>query len=165
MEPKTILGLSVNTRTIGLALLSQGQLKDLAIQLRKEPWTPQKKERILASLRPWCSYSIHSIALSMPRESHLTREIKELLDVIRLFFTKEKITLKAYPVKAVYQFCGNARKRTELMAKLVLLHPELIGYYQKETANKNKYYIKLFEAVGVASLHYQQIRTRERKGP
>ena len=42
------------------------------------------------------------------------------------------------------------------MKTLVQQFPELYYCYQKELRNKNKYYIKLFEAVAVAALHSQE---------
>ncbi|HEY5368282.1 MAG TPA: hypothetical protein VIJ75_04755 [Hanamia sp.] len=43
------------------------------------------------------------------------------------------------------------------MKQLVLLFPELEPYYEKELRNKNKYYFKMFEAVGVATLYLRKI--------
>jgi hypothetical protein len=165
MEPTTTLGLSSNTRTVGLAIIKGNLLVDYHIRLRKEPWTPHKRERILASLSPWCtSYNIHCVALSIPAEKQLSRQTQELLEAVKDFFTEKKIRVYSYSSKTVYDYFGGAKRRKEMMGKLVLLYPELIYDYQKEMRNKNKYYVKLFEAVGVATLHHQRLKGKQSLG-
>ncbi len=44
------------------------------------------------------------------------------------------------------------------MRVLAGLYPELSFQYRKEMGNKNKYYVKLFEAVGVATIHSQRLK-------
>ena len=63
----------------------------------------------------------------------------------------------SYPVAVVGQHDLVAqRTRNALMKRLVLLFPELSLYYEREQANRNKYYVKLFEAIGVAAIHSQR---------
>ena len=155
MGQMVILGLSVNARMLGLAVISGNVLVDYHIQLRKDAWTPYKKDLILASLQPWCSsYSIKSIALSITYENQTSSQTKELLESLTHHFSKKSIT--------IYAFCTETETKTkkELMRSLALRYPELERYYKKEVKNKNKYYIKLFEAVGVATLHSQMVQKK-----
>ena len=163
MEPTAVLGLSVNTRMLGLAVISGNLLVDYQIKLRKEPWTPRKRELILTSLQPWCtSYSINSVALSIPYEKQTSTNHKELLESIKKHFCKRKITLCAYPPKTLHSFCdeGGTKTKKEMMRKVVEKYPELIHCFRKEMGNKNKYYVKLFEAVGVATIHSQRMKEK-----
>ncbi len=43
------------------------------------------------------------------------------------------------------------------MKQMVFFYPELVPYYEKEARNKNKYYYKMFEAIGVATLYSRKI--------
>jgi hypothetical protein len=157
MEHTVILGLSINTRMRGLAVVSGTRLVECHIQLRKEPWTPAKRELILASLQPWCErYNIKNIALSIPYEKQTSSETKELLESLKRHFSEKKIRLSTYPPKALYTLCKEATTKKEVMKTLALRYPELSFYYRKEMGNKNKYYVKLFEAVAVATLHQQK---------
>ena len=161
MEPKVILGLSMNTRMLGLAIISGNHLMDYHIQLRKETWTLRKKELIVASLVPWCeSYSIKNIALSTSYEKQTSTQTKELFESLKSHCSKKKINIFSYHAKTLHQFCEEAKTKAkkEIMKMLALKYPELSYYYQKEMRNKNKYYIKLFEAVGVATIHSQRIQ-------
>jgi hypothetical protein len=159
MEHTAILGLSVNTRMLGLAVISGNRLVDYHIQLRKEAWTPRKRELILTSLQPWCeSYSITNVALSIPYEKQISSQTKELLESLKSHFSEKKILLSSYPPKALYAFCKEAKAKKEVMRILAGLYPELLFHYRKEVSNKNKYYVKLFEAVGVATIHSQRMK-------
>lgn len=159
MEDTAILGLSVNTRMLGLAVISGNRLIDYHIQLRKDSWTPRKRELIRTSLQPWCeSYSITNVVLSIPYEKQTSSQTKELLESLKSHFKEKKIRLFAYPTKTLYAFCKEAKAKKEVMRTLALQYPELSFYYQKEMRNKNKYYVKLFEAVGMATIHYQRLK-------
>ena len=156
-----VLGLSVNTRMLGLAIIAGNLLIDYHIQLRKEPWTLQKRELILTSLQPWCaSYNINSIALSIAHEKQTSTQTKELLESIKSFFRERKINLCTYPPKALHSFYPEVKTKTkkEMMREVALKYPELSHLYRKEMSNENKYYIKLFEAVAVATIHERNMK-------
>lgn len=157
-----ILGLSLNTRMLGLAVISGNHLVDYHIQLRKEAWTPHKRELILASLQPWCErYSINNVALSIPYEKQTSSQTKELLESLKRHFSEKKIHLSSYPPKTLSTFCQEAKTKKEVMKTLAGLYPELSFQCRKEIENKNKYYVKLFEAVGVATIHSQRLERKE----
>lgn len=163
MESAAVLGLSFNTRMLGLAIISGNLLVDYHIQLRKEPWSLHKREQIFTSLHSWCkSYSIKNIALSIPYENQLSIQTKELLESLTNYLTERKINLFSYHTKTLYVFCeeNKAKTKKEVMRKLAGQYPELLSYYYKEKRNKNKYYVKLFEAVGVATIHLQKLNIR-----
>lgn len=165
MEQVTVLGLSINTRMLGLAIVCGNLLVDYHISLRKEPWTLIKRDLILTRLQPWCtSYSINSIALSIPYENQSSIPIKELLESIKVYFNNQKITLCSYPPQTLHVFCEETQTKTkkEAMRKLTELYPELTTYYNKEQRNKNKYYVKLFEAVAVATVHSRKLRKKRK---
>ncbi len=162
MEPTVILGLSLNTRLLGLAVISGNRLVDYHIQLRKESWTPRKRELILTSLQPWFQrYNINNVALSITYEKQTSSQTKELLDSLKSYFCEKKICLTSYPPKTFYTLCKEAKTKKEIMKTLAGLYPELSFHYRKEVGNKNKYYIKLFEAVGVAVIHSQRLKRKK----
>ena len=165
MEQTKILGLSVNTRMLGLAVISGHRLLDYEIKLRKDPWTLRKRETILTSLQPWCKhYNIKCVALSIPYEKQTSSQTKELMESIKSYFSKKKIGLCPYPAKTFQTFCQEAKVKTkkEMMRRLALQYPELSHCYRKEVSNKNKYYVKLFEAVAVATIHAQRLKGKRK---
>ena len=165
MDQAAILGLSINTRMLGLAVVMGSLLVDYHIQLRKDSWSPRKRELILTSLQPWCeSYNIKRIALSISYAKQTSRQTKELLEAIKGHFSKKEIGICTYPPQTIYSFCQEGQKKTKktAMRNIADLYPELSYQFQKEMTNKNKYYVKLFEAVGVATIHSRELKERRR---
>lgn len=154
----TILGLSFSTRMTGLAVFKSHSLIDYSLKLHKEKWSPQKREMIIASLGSCVdNFTITSIALSIPDEHQQTSAFKQLQEDIESFADSHRIPVTRYTAKEVYQrFSPVKRTRNALMKRLVILFPELSLYYEREQTNRNKYYVKLFEAIGVAAIHSQQ---------
>ena len=146
---------------LGLAVISGGIILEYQIKLRKEPWNTSKQDMIIASLAPWCtSFPITNVALSIPYAHKTSTQTKALLESIKTYFTERKITLCPYPAQALQGLCQEASGATkkEVMKALAEQYPELGQYYLKEVENKNKYYVKLFEAVGVATLHVRKMK-------
>jgi hypothetical protein len=91
----------------------------------------------------------------MPHAYHQTEAFLTLLDCITTFFAEKNIPVCSETLETILGICGPNQKKTKkvLMHTLVQSYPALTHCYQKELRNKNKYYIKVFEAVAAASLH------------
>lgn len=160
MEALPILGLSFNTRNLGLAVVKVDQLVDYSTKLHKEIWTPQKREMILTSLASCLqAYSIKKIAMSIPHLRHQTKEFTELMTAIIALGQMRQIEVITYTLKDLFLFIPDSKKKTKtaVTRRLVFLYPELVHCFEKEMKNKNKYYYKMFEAIGVATLYSRKI--------
>ncbi len=147
------LGISTNTRLLGIAITHQGRLVDYSIRLHKQSWSPAKATEIITSLEPCVRrYCIKNVVLSRPYEFHQTKAWKQLSARIKDSCNKKGITVFEETPETLYSFCPQGQKKTKkvMMHSLALRFPELKYYFAKETRNKNKYYYKLFEAVAVA---------------
>lgn len=163
MEIKTVLGLSVNTRMIAMAIIQGTTLEHYQISLRKGSWSTQKKDLILARLHSLLTtYTITHVALALPYENHTTEHIENLLESLKTYFDEYNIPVCLYCPQAFHLLCEESASKTKkaLMQTVSELYPELEVLYQKEMRNKNKYYIKLFEAVALATIHSQSLWNR-----
>src|SRR4051812_49399765 len=89
-----ILGLSLNTRRLGLAILSGNHLIDFHLQVRTEAWTPQKKALLRASVQSKCEqHNIKNIALLVPYDNQISTQTKELIESLKEHFHKNNISL------------------------------------------------------------------------
>lgn len=150
-----ILGISTNTRLLGLAIISEGQLVAYAIHLHKAPWSARKADTIITSLEPCVRrYCITSVVLSTPHAYYHTPAIKTLYRRIATFFKAHNLPLYTKASATLTELCTTEQAKTKKEVMNVLSHtfPELSYYYRKELRNRNKYYEKLFEAVGIALL-------------
>lgn len=151
------LGISTNTRLIGLAIINpENSLVDYSIHLYKSSWSPSKANMIVTScLEPCVSqYCIKKVVLSIPHAHHQTKEFKLLVTRIREYFKAKKIPVYEKEASALHCLYPPEQKKTKkaLMQALTLQYPQLTLCYHKELRNKNRYYIKVFEAVAVAAL-------------
>lgn len=141
-----------------MAIINTDGLAKYQVRLHKSSWSPSKANLMITSLEPCVrQYCIKRVVLSIPAEHHQTGEFKSLIACITAFFAARNIPVYTEPLHALCNLCEAQYGKTKkaLMQSLVTQFPELRMYYQKELRNKNKYYVKLFEAVGVAVLHEQ----------
>lgn len=153
---KPILGISISTRMIGLGVIEGHSLLDYSIKLFKERWSETKLQAMLTSLHSCIKdFNIQSIALSSPYEIHQTKEYVELVSRISVLCREKNIPFETYPIREVLSTfkITQKEKKKPLQEALILMYPELEKVKRKITSQKQRYYDKLFEAVGVGLLH------------
>ena len=157
-----VLGISSNSRVVGIAIIRKTMLLDCNVHYYKESWSPLKANRILGCLSHYHKdHSITNIAIVIPHAQYQNKETKALLKLIEKHCTKKKILLSAYQPEAFHCLHQEAKaKKKAMMKALTEIYPELIPIYRKELRNKRRYYIKLFEAVSVARLLSIEISER-----
>ncbi len=151
------LGISMNTRLVGIAIINQNGLADYSIRLHKSSWSQAKATKIITSLEPCVRrYCIKKVVLSIPYAYHQTNAYKALQAQLCEYFESQKIRVCTESAEALYSFCPQGEKKTKkaMMRAITERFPILNYYHYKETRNKTKYYLKLFEAVTVAALHH-----------
>lgn len=154
------LGISTNTRLLGLAIIKQNALVDYSIHLHKSSWSAWKANEIVTSMEPCVrQYCINSVVLSIPHEHHQTKELKILFKKIKEYFDQKKIPFYERTAEKIYsEYLPNQKKtKKALMQVLTLQYPQLTLCFHKEIRNKSRYYMKVFEAVAVAALHEQSV--------
>lgn len=154
------LGISTNTRLVGLAIINKDRLVDYWIHLHKSSWSTTKADKIVTSLEPCVrQYCIKKVALSIPYDHHQTRQVRYLITRIRQFFETKDIPVFTESPASFHTLWQTKQKKVKkaLMKSMTERFPELWYCYAKELRNKNKYYVKLFEAVGVAALQEQSM--------
>jgi hypothetical protein len=151
-----VLGISTNTRLLGTAIITEGQLTAYQVRLFKASWSASKATRIITSLEPCVrQYSIKRVILSTPLVYHQTEAYKLLHTRLYQYFTRKGITVIGTSPDKLLLLCrdGDRKGKKSLMQALCTRYPELRYFHIKELRNKKKYYIKLFEAVAAATLH------------
>lgn len=157
------LGISLNSRILGMAVIQNQILVDYRTRLFKDHWTPEKYKRILDGIIQCIEeQAITSVALVVPPRHYSNRETRALLAKIPLLCKRRKLPLTTFKVKDLYVLVQNDRaKKRALMQALALLFPELSIAQKKELANRKRYYTKLFEAVAAAALQQRSCKCGE----
>jgi hypothetical protein len=149
------LGISTNTRLLGLAIITEEGLGLHKVYFHKSPWSPSKANLIISSLEPCVrQYSIKRVVLSIPPLHHQTSAFLYLLHALKVYFGTLGITTNEKCVSELYSLCleSGVRTKKEIMKAVTGHFPEMTTFYEREIRSKNRYYIKLFEAIGVALL-------------
>jgi hypothetical protein len=154
----TILGISANSRVVGMAVLRKGTLHDYSVKLFKERWSEEKVQKMIGCITAYAAHHrITSIALTLPHEHHKNQETATLIAQITRTCRAKKIRLSTYYPQAFAGLCQETKaKKKALMRGLAEVYPELVPLYRKELRNRRRYYHKLFEAVAAATLLYQE---------
>lgn len=157
----TVLGISLNSRMLALAIVIDTELHDFHTHLYKEPWSKRKEKQIVSRIAQCIArHSITHIALTIPYAHYENNETKALIEGIRTHCAKRLCSLTRYSPTALCAISQGARaKKKALMKHVAELYPELMFIYRKELTNKRRYYHKLFEAVAAGTLLARTIRS------
>jgi len=148
---QTIVGISLGTRIIGIAVYRIG-LVDWQIKSFRDRQNAQRMYAISGSLLRLCSeYDCHVVTIKLPHrlESH-----KSVLDLYRHLERKMKahgITVTTYTLEDIKKVMPDGGSKSKLSRWVAVNYPELHDVYRRDRANDNTYHTKLFEAV--AAVH------------
>lgn len=156
------LGISVSSRLVGLAVLHQDALVDYRIKLFKEHWNPGKLTHILNCIEQYIDeFKVTQVALLLPLRHYATAETRILLLHIPLLCKAKNRPSASYTLKDLSALIPNGHtKKKALMQALSLLYPELLLAKKRELSSNRHYYSKLFEAVGVATIHERKLQSK-----
>lgn len=158
-----VLGISANSRVVGIAVVKKTVLLDFNVHYYKESWSEVKANRILGCLTQYHKrHSITNIAIAIPYAHYQNKETKALIKLIEKHCRKKKILLSSYQPEAIHSLHQEAKAKKKALMKCLTDHyPELIPIHKKELRNKRRYYFKLFEAIAVARLLSFEINNLE----
>ncbi|MBW4891135.1 hypothetical protein KXQ82_15525 [Mucilaginibacter sp. HMF5004] len=147
-----ILGISIGTRTSGIAILSNRSLVSWDTLSFKDSWSQQKGSYIISKYERYMKeHNVTMVVLKIPRISHHTDAIIDLINKIgSIIYPGCMVEYKTQAeIKAAIPEIKNSR---DLMNHTATLYPILERHKHRELQNKNSYHDKMFEAVLVAHL-------------
>ena len=149
----TNLGISIGTRTMGMAVLRDGALVDWRIKTFWKKWSTDKLEAIITVIHKQISrFEITSITLKKPVGSHCSGNIQRIVDRIQALSRERHIKLRECTIRDLKQRYTSDYRANKgiLISALAVRYPELSTAYSKERSNRNPYHAKLFEAIECA---------------
>ena len=157
MQKSRVLGVSIGTQRIGLAIVEQYFVFDCWVQFFRGKWSKLKQRAILKNIsEKVVDYNVTAIAVKLPPNYCLTNSLNSLLHGIDEIAKKHSIVVHVYTLTELKRKCeiidsGTKNElKTFLIAKYNLLH-----LYNKSTKSKVDHYIKIFEAVGAAHVELE----------
>lgn len=146
------IGISLGTRSIGIAVLKDNELLDWKLKSFPDYWSKSKCSLIIGTLRKVIDqYEPQRIAIKTPAEAQQSKQLRELLSLLVKIVNSKQLPLYSYTLSDLKQCFGCSSKEI-LILTLTNHFPELAHTYKKVVRYKNGYYNKTFEAVAVAML-------------
>ncbi|MGZ3814079.1 MAG: hypothetical protein ACXVJG_19210 [Mucilaginibacter sp.] len=149
-----ILGISIGTRSSGIAILDNGELTAWNTLSFRNVWSERKADKIVAKYDAYLKkHKVTAVVLKIPPFTHHTEAILSLIKRIQEMVVYHGCMVE-YTTKAeIKQALPEARNTKDLINHAATLYPILAVEQTQELANKNSYHDKMFEAVIVAHLY------------
>lgn len=148
----TILGVSLGSRTTGVAIIKDSEL----LVARSVTLRNKATKTHTAMLSSYITqYQIATAVIKMPPPTHITRRLKEVLRQCLALFQYHGCMVEYNDTRFIKERLPELANKKAVMRFASTTYPALIPLHQKELANKQKYHLKMFEAVVVAHLKKQ----------
>ena len=158
MAAHRVLGISLGTRKMGVAVLKRTSIFDCRMKTFNEVWSEKKLQAIIRIVEKHITkYRPTEVTIKVPSITLEDLTVSELLCEIEKLLEARAIPLHSYTLADLKMgWCRNYRANKKQLMKCILeKYPELRAMYDKEMQGRVKYYEKLFEAVAVAALRIE----------
>ena len=148
-----ILGVSLGTRTLGLAVGTRNGLIDWRMKAFLETYSRKKVRKIWRVIELAIDrYGVTAIGMRLPHPSFRSEGINQCLKEITKRALAKNIPLYFYDSETIekHYLKSPAKNKTELAEKIAEKYPLLKNEYYR--LDENKYYMKIFDAVAVMEL-------------
>lgn len=159
-KPITILGINPGAKYLGIAIFRGPELRDWRVKVTKGPWSDSKYRKTIEILSEFIGqYRPDALSVKRLNPSRSSVDLDRLVQKIIALSEKKGIRVYQYGIKELEAFFypdgrSNKRKMTEIIvSEYPVLHCEL----DLERRNKNPYYLRMFETVGLGAICFHQL--------
>lgn len=152
---ETVLGISLGTRLLGLAIISDGELLKWQTYYFPQKWNSRKRENILKVIDKWIvKYKVYSVGVKIPDVLPTSKPFMQLVGGINIITDQlgaKAIYLNLSKIKQFY-YQDEPSNKHKLLSKVTKSFPELERYDIKLTSFRSQYCSKFIEAIAVAHI-------------
>ena len=155
---QNILGISLGTRFMGMAVMYDGELTEFRTRTFYNRWTEGKRKEMIAVLQKTVDrYGITKIAIKLPKPFHCSQNIQWLMHDIRRLSEQQGIQVATCTITELKQrYTSNERGNKQALVQAIINgHPErkqLAAIAARKQAHRKLNCIKIFEAIACAEL-------------
>src|SRR5260221_8071341 len=158
-EPLRILAINPGSRYLGFAAFRGPELLDWGVRVNTAK-TACGNVRVAGHIIKGAMQRFHPDALAVKRlhSSRSSPSLDRLTDSIAKLSRLRKVKVRQYSITELKTaLCPDTKgNKRRLAAEVAALFPILIPEFQKEIANRNPYYLRMFEAVALGIVCYRQ---------
>lgn len=147
---RAILGISPGTRTMGLAVIRDGELIEWRVKTFKGRWSKEKLRYILNAVGKMCNYfGVTGLAIKKIDPIKASTQLELLTNRLTAQVQKKGMRIRTYSIHDLNEVTGRKQRNLHhAIAEYVLeIYPGLQLEYLRERNGKREYYSKMFEAV------------------
>lgn len=155
---RDILGISLGTRLVGLAVVHDGELIDFRVRKFYDVWSYEKRAEMVKSIAQTVKrYGIKKIVVKTPKPYHCSQSITDLTNDIIALGERDNIRVMVCTISTILRKDkeNTLKNKQSLIQSIICKYPDhkrLARLYAKEQQNHAPYYAKLFEAVACTEL-------------
>ena len=159
-NPLKIIGINPGTRYLGIAIFQDSELRDWGVKNFRGKWSKEKKEKIINTILSLIKqYEPSILALKKLHPSRSSQNLRYMVAKIKEFSKRKGLKVYQYSIKDLENFFlpeekTNKKKLTKILTSE---YPDLFHDLNREKNNKNPYYIRMFEAVALASICFHRL--------
>jgi len=159
-KPLKIIGINPGTRYLGVALFCDSELRDWGVKVLSGKWSKAKMDKIKKIVLGYLKmYEPDVLAIKKLHPSRRSKNLVKLVRSIKDFIKRKGLKVYQYSIKDVERFFLPQEKanKKNLFKRIASEYQDLFHEYKREKVNKNPYYIRMVEAVALASLCFYKL--------
>lgn len=156
-KTQTTLGINPGTKYLGIAVFREADLRDWKVKVINGKWSQGKMlviQSVISDLLK--KHGPDTIALKWINPSRSSPGLNRLVGSIKSLCRRKRLSVREYSIKELGRILSPDRNinKKQLAEIVASEYPILYNELNNEKSHKNRYYIRMFEAValGVASL-------------
>ena len=154
-QKKLILGISLGTRRLGIAVGTKEELIDWQVKGFYRTFSQKEADKICRAIeRIIETYNVTTIAMKAPHPVKRSAAINYCLSSLSYLAQSKHISMYLYSIEEIEKQLLKKSKKNKLGLATCIYHkyPELQTEYRKVQSGKAMYYSKVFEAAAVIAL-------------
>ncbi len=155
-----ILSINPGSRYLGVAIFDGTELCDWAVTVVIGKDVREKRRFVRELIREQSNrYGVSVLVLKKSHPSRSSAALRHIVSEAKSLAIKQNLTLHEFSIDEVKTHllsAGRGNKRL-LMEEVAARYPFLFREVQREEKNKNPYLIRMFEAVGMGIVCFNQV--------
>jgi Holliday junction resolvasome RuvABC endonuclease subunit len=157
-RPLRIIGINPGTRYLGIAVLDGSELLDWRIKTLEGRWSEKKIKKAIWVVSELIErYEPNVFVIKKLHQSRRSENLLRLMNKVKSFVRRKGLKIHQYSIKEIEKCFveGGKLNKGNLIKAMVKLYPALHSDLKIEHSHKNRYHIRMFEAVALASAFFQ----------
>ncbi|MCX6168683.1 MAG: hypothetical protein NTX65_05065 [Ignavibacteriales bacterium] len=160
-----ILSIVLGTRYIGVAIFNDSDLRDWFIKSLNGKTLKEKIKNLVGYGSDYIErFNIDVVAIKKMHSSRSSLALTKLNESIKNIGRQKHLAIIEYPISAIEKtlLSGKTNKRL-LTEEVLIIYPVVYHEYEREKKNKSRYLTRMFEAIAMGVVCFQNLGTRQRK--